>query len=346
MRLLFITQKVDKDDDVLGIYHQWIEELAVKIEKLIVVCLYRGRVELPSNVRVDSLGKEKSANRFLYLIKFYFYIWKLRREYDAVFVHMNSEYILLGGCFWKLFRKKIFLWYNHPLGSWRVRLAAKFCQKIFHTSPFAFAARFKNSKIMPVGIDTKLFKKDLAGKKRNNSLLYLGRISPIKNLDCLIEAVKILDEQGIDFRLSIIGSPARLGDQGYEMKIKQMAESLSRKGKIIFAPSIANRVTPDIYNAHAMAINLTDTGSFDKAILEAMACEALVVVSNKALQGVLPPELIFQEKNSCDLASKLLVILKMSQDKKEKYGRQFRNYVVKNHELKVLMDKLLPEISI
>ena len=27
-KLLFITQKVDKDDDILGVYHRWIEKLA------------------------------------------------------------------------------------------------------------------------------------------------------------------------------------------------------------------------------------------------------------------------------------------------------------------------------
>ena len=63
MRLLFITQKVDKDDDVLGVYHEWIAGLAEKLEKVSVICLYRGRVELPDNVSVYSLGKEEIANR-------------------------------------------------------------------------------------------------------------------------------------------------------------------------------------------------------------------------------------------------------------------------------------------
>src|SRR3989344_1061151 len=342
MRLLFITQKVDKEDNILGVYHQWIEELAVKMEKLTVVCLYRGRVELPSNLRVYSLGKERIASRFLYLIKFYFYLWKSCGEYDAVFVHMNPEYILLGGAFWKLFRKKIFLWYNHPLGNWRVWLAAKFCQKVFCTSPFAFAANLEHSQIMPVGIDIKKFR-NLEVKKSKNSILYLGRISPIKNIEYLIKAAKILKDRGIDFSLKIIGSPARPEDFTYEKQIRELASNLG--GVISFSSAVPNYEAAEIYNNYEIAVNLTDTGSFDKAMFEAMACETLVMVSNKALQGVLPVEFIFLEKNSRDLADKLSIILTMPQDKKAEYSQQFRDYVVQNHSLKILLDKLLPAIS-
>ena len=43
-KLLFITQKVDKDDDVLGVYHRWLEKLAEKLDMIYVICLYKGRV--------------------------------------------------------------------------------------------------------------------------------------------------------------------------------------------------------------------------------------------------------------------------------------------------------------
>src|SRR3972149_5992145 len=102
MKLLFITQKVDKNDDVLGVYHRWIEELAKKAERIHVICLYKGRVEMPGNVEAHSLGKElpglprrglikAGRSRLRYLWNFFRLIWKLRREYDVVFVHMNPE---------------------------------------------------------------------------------------------------------------------------------------------------------------------------------------------------------------------------------------------------------------
>src|SRR5580704_11376753 len=99
MRLLICTQAVDLDDPVLGFFHRWIAELSKRCERVHVICLKEGRHELPANVFVHSLGKEGGRSRVKYLLNFYRYIRELRGEYDAVFVHMNSEYVVLGGFF-------------------------------------------------------------------------------------------------------------------------------------------------------------------------------------------------------------------------------------------------------
>ena len=59
MKLLIITQKIDKNDDLLGIYHKWVKKIAAKCESVRVICLYKGEYDLPDNVKVFSLGKEK-----------------------------------------------------------------------------------------------------------------------------------------------------------------------------------------------------------------------------------------------------------------------------------------------
>ena len=64
MKLLICTQKVDKNDDLLGFFHAWIAEFAQNCEGVTVVCLFRGEVDLPENVRVLSLGKESGDFRF------------------------------------------------------------------------------------------------------------------------------------------------------------------------------------------------------------------------------------------------------------------------------------------
>src|SRR3989344_6843889 len=107
MRLLIVTQAVDLDDSVLGFFHGWIEEFSKHAEQVKVVCLKEGKHNLPSNVEVFSLGKESaSGSRFLkrirYIVCFIRYIVKNRSEYDTVFVHMNPEYVVLGGIFWRM----------------------------------------------------------------------------------------------------------------------------------------------------------------------------------------------------------------------------------------------------
>ena len=211
MRLLIVTQKVDKEDGVLGFMHRWIEVFAEQFEHVTVICLEKGKHQLPQNVEVFSLGKEKQTTghrmssiwiRMVYAWCFIRYIVRFRRQYDVVFVHMNPEYMVLGGWLWRLWGKKAALWYNHAKGGLKVRIAAFFSQHVFYTSTFAYARRFKNSQIMPAGIDTERFTNEHSRehsnyklKTINYNLLSLGRISPVKHVEVIINALKKLDEK-------------------------------------------------------------------------------------------------------------------------------------------------------
>ena len=109
MRLLITTQVVDRTDPFLGFFHGWIVELAKHFEHIEIICLQEGQHSLPSNVNVNSLGKELGIqSRIVYAARFLGLVWKLRDSYDAVFVHMNQEYILLAGWLWKILHKRIF----------------------------------------------------------------------------------------------------------------------------------------------------------------------------------------------------------------------------------------------
>jgi hypothetical protein len=102
MKLLIYTQKIDKDDTVLGFFHDWVLKLSVFFENITVVCLEKGNFEFPEKVKVVSLGKERGGTRLKYIINFYKLLIGLQGTYDSVFIHMNQEYVLLGGLYWKL----------------------------------------------------------------------------------------------------------------------------------------------------------------------------------------------------------------------------------------------------
>ena len=129
-----------------------------------------------------------------------------------------------------------------------------------------------------------------------------------KKIEVLIEAVKILDNKNIDFELLIVGSPSSDLDKAYLVSLKEISSELVLKNKIIFKPSVPNYKAFEIYNSTRIFINLTPTGSFDKAILEAMACEIPVLVSNKTLLSIFPESIrnfcIFKENDSQELSRK------------------------------------------
>jgi len=343
MRLLIITRKVDINDDISGFFHRWIEKFSEKFDSLNVICLQKGEYSLPSNTKVFFLGKENGKSRIRELYKFYEYIWQLRKDCGAIFVHMNPIYVVLGGFFWKLRGKKIYLWHNHKNGNLITRLAILFSNVVFYTSPQSFSAKYKKSRIMPVGIDTERFRIQDTRYKTPNTILYLGRFSPVKNVDVLIEAANLLDKRGANFTLNIVGQPGE-GEEKHFKKIKDMAEGLEDRRKIRFLGKVANYQTPEIYSQNDIFVNLTQAGSFDKTTLEAMACQSMVLVSNPVFEGIFPKELreilMFKERDAEDLAKKMAYLINLSEDEKEKIGQELREMVVRSHSLDDLAKKL------
>mgnify|MGYP001590781398 CR=1 FL=1 len=343
VRLLFITQKIDKEDDILGVYHEWAGRLAEKVAELNIICLSKGVADLPLNVRVWSLGKEKGQSKLGYLLNFYRYIFKLRDNYDLVFVHMNPPYILLGWFWWKLWRKKIVYWNASYKINWLMKFALSLADKGVTSVPEAFNIRSKKIIAVGQGIDTDSFRRINAIEKRNGSILYLGRISPVKNLEILIKALGILARKDLGVNLSVVGE-VREGDK-YHQKILRESERLGQAGIISFLGKVPNYRTPELYNFHQLFVNLTESGSFDKSILEAMACQTLVLVSNKIYERIFPGDLknllMFKEKNAVDLALKLGGLLRLSGQESEAIGKRLREIVVRDHNLNNLSSRLI-----
>lgn len=349
MKLLFITQKVDLDDSVLGVYHTWITKLSKRLDKLTVICLYEGRKDLPENIRTFSLGKEQGQSRIKYIYRFFSYVFSLRLDYDAVLVHMNPFYILLGGWLWKLWRKKIFMWYNHPWGNITTRIGILFSDKVFCTSAYSFAARCPRAVLMPVGVDVSLFQPLPDIKRKPNRILYLGRISPIKKLEYLVAAAKTLDAAGVGFELLIVGDPMSDRDREYQVNLEKAAGELLARGRIVFMRSIPNHKTPSLYNSSDVFVNLTPTGSLDKTTFEAMACETLVLVSNKVFRELLPEYLrelcLFEEGNVEDCTTKMQKLFTLNEPGKKRLGQELRSLVVAKHSLDALVLKLVQALD-
>ena len=336
MKLLIVTQAVDLDDPILGFFHRWIEELAARCENVLVICLREGRHQLPQNVRVLSLGKDVGASRKTKVWRFYRYIFAYRHEYDAVFVHMNQEYVLLAGLFWRQWCKRVYLWRNHWAGNFLTRVAVALSHKVFYTSKSSFTAQFKKTKIMPVGVDM------LAqGTPRTPlSILFLGRIAPSKHPEVLLDALAELQKDGIDTTASIYGSPLQK-DEAFAGALRTRAESMAT---VTFYDSVPHHDTPSIYAAHEIFVNLSASGMYDKTLFEAATAGCIVVASSRDFAEMAGEQFVFRQNNPQDLARVLKDILKMSEKKKTAAQKHFQE-IAKMHALPALADALVSEMS-
>ncbi len=342
MKLLIITQKVDREDSVLGFFHRWIEEFSKHAESVIVICLYKGVYSLPPNVKVLSLGKEELESRIQYVTRFYSYIWKERKNYDSVFVHMNQEYVLLGGFLWRIIGKKIFFWRNHPLGTLLTDIAVLFSRRTFSTSQFSYTTKFKKNSIMPAGIEVDMFKKDSGVVAKVNSLCFVGRISPIKKVECFLQALLLLHEAGVSFKATIVGGHTKQDEEYYE-QILRLSKPLLESSLLTFLPSVRHDALPAIYNEHMIFVNLTETGSFDKTILEAMASQSVVITANESFRGVLGDNYLVDNVSAEEVAKKIQHAFSVGDG--GEYSKQLRQFVVEKHSLQMLVDNLAGQLS-
>lgn len=334
MRLLIITQKVDKNDAILGFFHRWIIEFAKQphVETVKVICLQEGESDLPQNVKVLSLGKERGAGRLARVARFYSYIVRERNNYDAVFVHMNPIYVVLGGFVWNMLDKKITLWYTHKHVDVKLKIATAFAAQIFTASPESFRLKTKKLVVVGHGIDVEEFAPVARNSHERISLISVGRISPTKNQLILAQAIKKVGDVA-SVALSLVGGSLTSGDRAYEHKLTTYIQEEKLEDSVTLVGPVAPDTIIDWYHRADMFLNLSSTGSLDKAVLEAMACGLQILTSNEAFKNILPPE-NFTTNDPATIAEKIIAL------STRPAPPQLREYVVQHHNLALLIPRL------
>ncbi len=149
----------------------------------------------------------------------------------------------------------------------------------------------------------------------------------------------MLKNKGIDVLVTMVGEAPLEKDKDYELRIKNKIGELGLENNFSFVGKVINKDLPRYYQSHDIFVHLSKTGSLDKTILEAMACGTKVLSSNDASKSFLPQNLNFDDKNSEELADKIMIL------KDIESNLNLREYVVHNHNLDNLIDKIAKTIN-
>jgi len=352
MTLLFITRKIDYKDERAGFVVDWLQELALGVTKLVVICQEEGAwSNKPNNVAVYSLGKELGYSKIRQFINFQLLAIKLVGQVDGVLAHMMPLYGILAGPWCKIFRKKLAQWYAHGTVDWRLKLA-DFWVDTYITSSLA-GLRLKTKKPIQVigqGINVKFFVPKSGDKAQNPQdekfkILSVGRISPTKNLDTLIKAVEDLQlnesKMRDNFLVQIIGGPGKPEQAAYMKDLQKEVKSKNLNKVVDFLGPLQRSEILSYYQNCDLFINLSETGSLDKAVLEAMACGSLVLTSNEAYKNILPYELFLEDKSVKVVAQKIKEIYKLAEVTKKEIATLLLKEVTTNHNLENFIKRII-----
>ncbi|MEK7511137.1 MAG: glycosyltransferase [Patescibacteria group bacterium] len=345
MRLLIVTQAVDQGHPVLGFFHEWLETFAAQCEQVEVICLYEGEHTLPAHVRVHSLGKEGGIQHpVIYAVRFLQLVWQLRHAYDAVFVHMNPEYVVLAGWFWRLTRKRIGLWYLHKSVTLRLRVAIFFASVVFTASPKSMRVETPKKRVVGHGLPVhRLPLLPAPAMQEPIQLLTIGRLSPVKRVELLIGALAHLPDT---VQLSIVGGAAGPSGEAYEATLREMVAELGLDARVQFAGPQAPAALAAWYERSHLFVHASDTGSLDKALLEALVRGVPVVTTNYELAREVGEPLAFAASPVVrQLAGKIEAALAARAWQDPELRAMAHAYVEKRHNLNVLIPTMVETLD-
>lgn len=344
-RLLVITQVMDDSHPILGFFASWIRGWKDSFASLSVLALQVDPRLMIDGVSVTSLGKEAGSSKWERLTRLWRTAWHARKTYDTVFVHMNEEYVVLCGWFWRLMGKRVILWRNHPIGTWKTPIAAFFAHELMYTSPQSYVARYAHARQMPAGIPYPEVCE--YARKSPGMIVMAGRIAEwYKRTHLLVEAgVRLSEDTTLPpWTIDIIGDPDA-GEQAYYERLKTQVQERGLETRIRFTPGKPYREILNVYRQADIVVNTTQSGSFDKALLEAMALGCIPLTSNEALREVLPHACVIEEDSSEALYEAIRQFLLASPEECNACRDQARAYIAKRQSFAALATQLAERIN-
>ena len=275
-KLLFITQKIDEQDDDLAFVTQWVDTFIAQGFLVEVICLEKGTFD--GRFPVYSLGKELGYGKIKRTVRFLKFITTL--QYERVFVHMNPEYFTLGGWWWFATHKPSYLWYTHYATHIHLRLAALFCKRMFAATAQSLPQYNHNPKkvVTGHGVNTQFWTASNVCNNEKN-LVMVHRLSRSKRVELGIKALAFLPPE---YTLTIYGRPI---DAEYYRELTDLVTRLQLSERVIFKGPLPMPELRAEYPKYRIMINMASE-TIDKTMLEAM-CNGVYPVTTRAnLQAI------------------------------------------------------------
>ncbi|MFH1881976.1 MAG: glycosyltransferase, partial [Planctomycetota bacterium] len=145
-------------------------------------------------------------------------------------------------------------------------------------------------------------------------------------------------------RLRLIGTTITREDQYYEIELRDQVWRLELQDWIEFVGFVPQAYIPVYYRRAFGHLNVSQTGSMDKTVVEALACGCPVLTSNEAFFNMLQgyPEFIIRDERPEAIAGQILKL----HARRNQYDRAaLRALVVGQHDMYTYVQKVLVNLQ-
>jgi glycosyltransferase involved in cell wall biosynthesis len=338
--LIFVTQRIDPIDPILGFVPRWVAALAERVDLVDVVAneVSTEAGSIAGNVRITGLGKERGASRLRRGLAFERAIWKLTRRPDVIglVAHMCPIYLDLAYPITSIHRVPTLLWFAHPSVTRTLRVAEWLADEIVTSLPGAYPRPGTKPRAIGQAIDTESLTFSPPKDAHELSLIAVGRTSAVKGFSTVVRAVDVARSRGAPMCLSIVGPSSTEAERRHRTELVDLVTALGLGDVVSILPGVSPRAIGSQIGDADLLVNATARGSGDKVVFEAAALGTPALVSNPAFAPLLQNldvDLLFRQDDPVDLADHLIAYKDASLDARRSVAMELRRRTEAGHSL-------------
>jgi glycosyltransferase involved in cell wall biosynthesis len=199
----------------------------------------------------------------------------------------------------------------------------------------------KEVTVVPFGVDTEKFaprKVDSLFKEGDFVLGSIKPVEPLYNIDVLVKCFAVLRQRHVNLKLLIAGSGTM------ENNLKELAKKLHVSEDVVFTGRVPFKEVSNYYNMINVLVNISEYESFGVSVIEAMACEKPVVVTNVGgLKDLVKNETLGMKVGVRNEEQTIAAIEQLISDKElySQIASNARKHVIENYKWNTNLEEMI-----
>ncbi len=241
---------------------------------------------------------------------------RLRRKFEFNVIHAHFTYPdgVVAAHLGRRYNVPVIITEQNPWGPWLERYPGVRRRSIWAAKQSAcqiaisravrrtiedYAGSLDQIAVIPDGVDGSVFALPRGGERIANQILFVGAIRPVKGLDILLRALRVLANEGRAVQLLVIGEAFYGAYRQEELRLKQLMSELNLSDRVQFAgKQPLSELVRQMQRSAALVLP-SRAESLGMVLVEALACGTPVIATrcggpedivNDRVGVLVPPE--------------------------------------------------------